>query len=353
MTTADARIRVISAEHRAGTRLSSRVLPVQAAQLVVWTIAITVALVAQGIVSALLAALVVGATSVRVAGRHLASWAVIWTHYRLLQHDDRRLGDDPLLVLAPDFRLRQFHDRAGNSFGVAGVDDAWTAVLRLTQQPDAEPDVARLTDVLREACQNADIPLAGVQLMVRTEHARRVYLLPVRYRPAEAPLAALSRGTGELGEHRATARAALDVLGELAQAGYTATVLEAGELAAELRETLGVQGDLLAGRRRTSGVTDGWRSWSAAGTTQACFTPKTDLGSAFSSSARDAAFTVISYNLRRTPLGRLHEDVTIRVVQHQGLLRPPRAEDLDVPVVPLYGRHEASVRRTLPLAVGR
>lgn len=353
MTTADARIRVIPAEDRIGSQLSSHVLPVHAAQLGVWTVAIAVSLVAQGIVSALLAALVVGATSVRVAGRHLVGWVVIWTRYRLLQHDDRRLGDDPLLVLAPDFRLRQYHDRAGNSFGVVGVDDAWTAVLRLTPKPDAEPDVARLTDVLREACENADIPLMGAQLIVRTAHARRVYLLAVRYRPAAAPLAALSRGTGELGEHRATTRAALDVLGQLAVAGYTATVLEAGELAAELRETLGVQGDLLAGGRRASGVADGWRSWSAAGTTQACFTPKTDLRSAFSSSARDAAFTVVSYNLRRTSLGRLHEDVTIRVVKHQGMLKPPRAEDLDVPVVPRYGRHEASVRCTLPLAVGR
>jgi type VII secretion protein EccE len=329
------------------------VLPVHPAQILVWTVAITVSLVAQGIAVTLLAALVVGATSVRVAGRHLAGWAVIWIHYRLLRHDDRRLGDDPLLVLAPDFRLRQHHDRAGNSFGVVGVDNTWIAVLRLAPRPGAAPDVVRLTDVLREACDNADIPLTGAQLMMRTEHARRVYLLAVRYRPADAPLAAISRGTGELGEHRATTRAALGVLGTLAEAGYAASVLEAGELAAELRETLGVQGDLLASSRRTCAVVDGWRSWSAAGTTQACFTPKTGPGSAFSSSARDAAFTVVSYNLRRTQLGGLREDVTIRVVKRQGMRKPPRAEDLDVPVVPLYGRHEASVRGTLPLALPR
>ncbi|TVT18249.1 type VII secretion protein EccE [Amycolatopsis acidiphila] len=333
--------------------MSSRVLPVRPAQVVVWTIAVAACLVDQAIPVLLLAALAVGATSVRVAGRHFAGWTVIWVHHRLLQHDDRRPGDDPLLVLAPDFRLRQHHDRAGNSFGVVGVDGGWTAVLRLAPQASGEPDVTTLTDVLREACDNADIPLAGAQLMVRTEQTRRVHLLAVRYRPAEAPLAALSRGAGELGEHRAITRAALGVLGSLADAGYFATVLEAGELAAELRETLGVQGELLAGSRRTSAVVDGWLSWSAAGTTQACFTPKIDSGSAFSASARDASLTVVSYNLRRTHLGRLREDVTIRVVKHHGMRKPPRAQDLDVPVLPLYGRHEAAVRRTLPLALPR
>jgi hypothetical protein len=333
--------------------LSSRVLPVRPAQVVVWLVAVAACLVSQEIPVLLLAALAVGTTSVRVAGRHFAGWTAIWVQHRLLQHDDRRPGDDPLLVLTPDFRLRQHHDRAGNCFGVVGVDGGWTAVLRLAPQPVGEPDVARLTELLREACDNADIPLAGAQLMVRTEQARRVHLVAVCYRPAEAPLAALSRGAGELGEHRAITRAALGVLGALADAGYPATVLEAGELAAELRETLGVQGELLAGSRRTSAVVDGWWSWSAAGTTQTCFTPKTDLASAFSASAKDASLTVVSYDLRRTHLGRLRADVLIRVVKHQGMRKAARAEDLDVPVLPLYGRHEAAVRRTLPLALPR
>lgn len=350
MTTADARIPAFPGANRPGVLRSSRVLPVRPAQVVVWTIAVAACLVSQEIPVLLLAALAVGATSVRLAGRHFAGWTAIWVRHRLLQHDDRRPGDDPLLVLTPDFRLRQHHDRAGNSFGVVGVDGGWTAVLRLAPQPVA-PDFATLTDVLREACDNADIPLAGAQLMVRTEQTHRVYLVAVRYRPAEAPLAGLSRGAGELGEHRAITRAALGVLGALADAGYTATVLEAGELAAELRETLGVQGELLAGSRRTSSVVDGWRSWSAAGTTQTCFTPKIDLASAFSSSAEDAPLAVVSYNLRRTHLGRLREDIVIRVVRHQGMRNAARAEDLDVPALPLYGRHEAAVRRTLPLAL--
>ncbi|WP_236788798.1 type VII secretion protein EccE [Amycolatopsis sp. GM8] len=343
MTAAGAWIRTLPGPHG-----FTAVLPVRPAQIIVWAIALTAVLVDRGAIVVLLAALLIGATSVRVAGLYLADWVFVWVRYRLLQHDDRRLGDDPLLVLAPDFRLRQHHDRAGNSFGVVGIDGGWTAVLRLA--PGDEPDLAKLTAVLREACDNADIPLAGAQLLARTEGARRVYLIAVRYRPAEAPLAALARGTGELGEHRAIVRAALGIAGQLAETGVTATVLEAGDLAAELREILGVKGDLLARRHRPSAVVDGWRSWSAAGTTQSCFTPKSSLESAFSASARGAAFTVVSYQLRRTQLGRLHEDVTIRVVKYQGTRRPPNSADLDVPVVPLYGRHEASVRHTLPLA---
>lgn len=347
MTTADARMPALTGPHRPGAW--SLVRPVRPAQLVVWAIAVAACLVDPSIPVLLVAALAVATTSVRVAGRHFAGWTAIWVRHRLLQHDGRHPGDDPLLVLAPDFRLRQHHDRAGNSFGVVGVEDGWTAVLRLA--PGRDPDLSTVTEVLRQACDNADIPLAGAQVLVRTEGARREYLLAVRYRPAEAPLAALSRGTGELGEHRAITRAALGVLGALADAGYPATVLEAGELAAELRETLGIQGELLAGSRRTSSVVDGWWSWSAAGTTQVCFAAKTDLDSAFAVSAPDSSLTVVSYHLRRTHLGRLHEHVTIRVANHRGTRKPLRAGDLDVPVLPLYGRHEAAVRGTLPLAL--
>ncbi|MTD53645.1 type VII secretion protein EccE [Amycolatopsis pithecellobii] len=343
----------------AGARISaypwphgwSVVLPVRPAQIIVWALALVILLVDRDLTIVLLIAIVVGTTSVRVAGRYLADWALVWVRYRLLRHADRRLGHDPLLVLVPGFRLRQHHDRGGNSFGIAGIGDGWTAVLRLTAA--GEPDLTALAGVLRAACDNADIPLAGAQLLVRTEGTQRVYLVAVRYRPAEAPLAALARGAGELGEHRAIIRAALGVAGTLAEAGITATPLEAAELAAELRETLGVKGDLLARSHRTIGVTDSWRSWSAAGTTQACFTPKASLESAFSTFADAASFTVASYQLSRTHLGHLREDVTVRAVKYQGMRRPPRAEDLGIPAIPLYGRQEAAVRQTLPLAMAR
>jgi Putative type VII ESX secretion system translocon, EccE len=343
--------------HHDGSLLSAittRLLPIGFGQLAAWdaaAIAILLAFAtleepARSLVAAV-AALVLAATSVRIAGRHLAGWMLTWISYRLLQHEDRHLGTDPLLVLAPDLRLRQHADRAGNRYGIVGIGDGWTAVVRL----HTEPDIGKVTEVLRQACDNADIPLAGAQLLVRADATRREYLLAVRFRPADAPLAALSRGSGELGELRATARAALGVLGE---AGYHGTVLEAGELAGELRAILGGQGALADGRQVTGPrVADGWRSWSAGDTTQTCFAALTRPGLplVLGPHASGARFTVTSYTLCRTTLGRLRADVTIRVVRHRDARGPARSRDLQVPAVPLYGRHEAAVRRTLPLAL--
>lgn len=353
MTTADARFPAITPVRRLVSVLAAGTLPVLPAQIVVWLLAAAIALIVRTPLALALSLLVIALTSVRVAGGHFTGWAWTWVRFRLRQHEDRRLTGDPLFVLAPDFRLRQHHDRAGGSFGVAGVGDGWTAVLRISPglSPRGEPRLSVLAPVLREACDNAEIPLAGAQLTVRTEGDERVHLLAVRYRPAEAPLAAMSRGVGELGEHRATVRAALGVLGALTGIGWRGRILEAGELAAELRETLGVRGDVLAAGRRTGAVVEGWRSWSAGGTTQTCFTLRGDLESAFSVSARGAAFTVVSYTLRRTAIGRLRDDVLVRLVKHQGMRKPPRPTDLDLPVVPLYGRHETAVRRTLPLGL--
>ncbi|NIH87887.1 type VII secretion protein EccE [Amycolatopsis granulosa] len=333
--------------------LAPSVLPISFAQVAVWESAlIAVLLAVQGVLPAapvviVLAVLVIGATSVRFARRHLAGWAGTWVSYRLLQHDERRQAADPLRVLAHDFRLRQHADRAGNRFGVAGIGDGWTAVIRLRE--GIEPDVAKVLDLLRAACDNPEIPLSSAQLVVRTGLRERTFLVAVRYRPDEAPLAALARGGGEAGELRATTRAALTLMGALARAGYGSTLLEAGELAAELRATLGT--DLPP--RGT--VTDRWRSWSAGRATQAGFAPLTraDLPVLLTSAARGAALTVAACTLRRTRAGRLTEDVTLRLARYGHARRPPRPRDLDLPVVPLYGRHAAAVRRTLPLALPR
>jgi type VII secretion protein EccE len=361
VTTADARVPGVAESatpqpHRGGALLratAGRLLPIRFGQLATWEAAGIAILLAFGtleeparsIVSAI-AVLVLATTSVRIAGRHLAGWILTGISYRLSQHGDRHLGADPLLVLAPDLRLRQHADRAGNRYGIVGIGDGWSAVVKL----HTEPDIGKVMEVLKQACDNADIPLAGAQLVVRTSATEREYLLAVRFRPGEAPLAALSRGNGELGELRATARAALGVLGTLNGAGYHGTVLEAGELAGELRGILGVP----TGEGWT-GVADGWRSWSAGDTTQSCFTALRKPGLPFvvGPHASGARFTVTSYTLRRTTLGRLRADVTIRVVRHRDPLRPARRRELGVPVVPLYGRNEGAVRRTLPLALSR
>lgn len=352
MTTAGARIPGISRNgdthpSRAGSPLSvlaARMLPIRFTQIAAWEATVIAAALtfhlagpAGRVAIALAAALVVAGTSVRVAGRHFAGWTLIWIGYRLLQHHDRKLAMDPLLGLAPDFRLRQHGDRSGNRFGIAGVGDGWSAVVKV----HGEPDPRTLLDVVRKACDNPDIPLSAAQLTIHADGARRAYLVAVRFRAAEAPLAAISRGSGELGEHRATARAALGVVAALADAGYDSTVLEAGELAAELRASIGVGADSRVV------VSDGWRSWSAGDTEQAGFSATADVLGAH---ARGAAVTVTSFTTSRTSHGKLRDDVVVRVVAREGT---PDAKDLDFPVVPLYGRHETSVRRSLPLALTR
>lgn len=356
MTAADAGVSASGGTDPGGARprltaVAPSLLPISFGQIATWESALVAILLAvEGVLPAkllvtVLALAVITATSVRVAGRHLAGWALTWVSYRLRQHDDRHQATDPLRMLAHDFRLRQHVDRAGNRFGVAGVGDGWTAVIRL--HGDVEPDITRVLDVVRAACDAPEIPLAGAQLLVRTSAGERTYLVAVRFREELAPLAALARGGGEMGALRAATRAALSLMGALAEIGYGSTLLEAGELATELRATLGT------GLPGDTPVTDRWRSWAAGGATQAGFAPLTraDVPVLLTTAGEGAALTVASCTLRRTRFGRLAEDLTLRLARYTGTRNPPRSRDLDVPVVPLYGRHASAVRRTLPLAL--
>jgi type VII secretion protein EccE len=240
--------------------------------------------------------------------------------------------------------VRQHVDRAGNRFGVAEVDGGWSAIVRLT--PGAgEPAPAALVDILREAYRRTDVPLASAQLLTwaipRGEQVLRVRWLAVRYRPDLAPIAALARGGGDLGALRSTASAALSLMGSLAEAGYPSTVLEAGELAKELRVALGVQGQ----SESADAGADRWRSWTWGDAAQMCFTPRSPR--VLDASMPEAAFTATSYTLTRTPGGREKAAVTVRVGARPGASVPAP----NLPVVPLHGRHGAAVRKTLPLAL--
>ncbi|MEU0794912.1 type VII secretion protein EccE [Amycolatopsis sp. NPDC005961] len=323
-------------------------LPIRPLQAALWEIAgIAVLLawmvdtVSQPVRIAVSAAagLVVLLTSVRFAGRHLAGWALTWTAFRLRRHDTRRDSPDPLLSVAGPVKVRQHVDRAGNRFGVAEVDGGWSALVRLTQGPGAP---GPLVAALRSAYACTDVPLASAQLLTwaipRGEQVLRVRWLAVRYRPDLAPIAALARGGGDLGALRSTASAALSLMGALAEAGYQSTVLEAGELAKELRVALGVQGAASAPPNR-------WKSWTWGDSAQVCFRPRTSKVVDFA--VPGAAFTATSYLLTRTAGGREKAEVTVRVGARPGAAVPsPR-----IPVVPLHGRHGAAVRRTLPLAL--
>ncbi|MGW5719103.1 type VII secretion protein EccE [Amycolatopsis sp. NPDC003865] len=323
-------------------------LPVRPLQAALWEIAgiaVLLAWLVDGVsqpvrigVSAA-AGLLVLLTSVRFAGRHLAGWALTWTAFRLRRHDTRHESPDPLLHVAGPVKVRQHVDRAGNRFGVAEVDGGWSALVRLTQGPGAP---GPLVDALHEAYRRTDVPLASAQLLTwaipRGEQVLRVRWLAVRYRPDLAPVAALARGGGDLGALRSTASAALSLMGALAEAGYQSTVLEAGELAKELRVALGVQG-------APGGEPDRWRSWTWGGGAQMCFRPRSARVLDFS--VPGAAFTATSYTLTRTPGGREKAEVTIRVGARPGAPVPAPG----IPVVPLHGRHGAAVRQTLPLAL--
>ncbi|MEV6907165.1 type VII secretion protein EccE [Amycolatopsis sp. NPDC051071] len=327
-------------------------LPIRPLQAAVWEIAgiaVLLAFTVDGVPRAAwisitaVAAVLVLTTSIRFAGRHPAGWLLTWAGYRLKRRDKSKVPD-PLHRLAGPVRVRQHVDRAGNRFGVAEVGDGWSAIVRLTVGAvPPGPDV--LAGILREAYRSTGIPLSSAQLLTWTvpngQSVLRVRWLAVRYRPEDAPIAALARGGGELGALRSTACAALSLMGSLAEAGFESTVLEAGELAEELRVALGSGQDA---------PVNGWRSWDWGGASQVCYRPRSerDLARTLDLHVPGAAFTATSYTLGRTPGGREKSEVTIRVGGRPGT-EPVRPGG--IAVTPLHGRHAAAVRRTLPLAL--
>ncbi|WP_409494223.1 type VII secretion protein EccE [Amycolatopsis sp. cmx-11-12] len=327
-------------------------LPIRPLQAALWEIAgiaILLAFTVDGIpqpaqisITAVAAVLVL-TTSVRFTGRHVAGWLLTWAGFRLKRRDKREVPD-PLHRLAGPVRVRQHVDRAGNRFGVAEVGDGWSAIVRLTRGGVA-PDPDALVAILREAYASTGIPLSSAQLLTWTvpngQSLIRVRWLAVRYRPEDAPIAALARGGGELGALRSTACAALSLMGALAEAGFESTVLEAGEVAEELRVALGSGQDA---------PVNGWRSWDWGGASQVCYRPRSErnLARTLDLHVPGSAFTATSYTLHRTPGGREKSEVTIRVGGRPGAetVRPE-----GIAVTPLHGRHAAAVRRTLPLAL--
>ncbi|KZB85673.1 type VII secretion protein EccE [Amycolatopsis regifaucium] len=336
----------------AGTAPLPWLLPIRPLQAALWEIAgmaVLLAFTVDGIpqparISIIVAAgILVLTTSVRFAGRHAAGWLLTWAAYRLKRRDKSEVPD-PLHRLAGPVRVRQHVDRAGNRFGVAEVGDGWSAIVRLT--PGAmSPGPDTLVGILRETYASTGIPLSSAQLLTWTvpngQSVLRVRWLAVRYRPADAPIAARARGGGELGALRSTACAALALMGSLAEAGFESTVLESGEVARELRVALGSGQDA---------PVHGWRSWDWGGASQVCYRPRSerDLARTLDLHVPGSAFTATSYTLHRSPGGREKSEVTIRVGGRPGA-EPVRPHG--IAVAPLHGRHAAAVRRTLPLAL--
>ncbi|HEX4702081.1 MAG TPA: type VII secretion protein EccE, partial [Pseudonocardiaceae bacterium] len=236
---------------------TGRFRPVGIGQVALWEIA-AVAVVATvhpwrpvSIVVAALAVVAIVSTSVRGAGLCLYQWIGVYARFRR-RKAAKPHGTDPLAAMVPDLKLRRQIDRAGNRVGLADLGDSLTAVVRLT--PAASPNEVALVDILVDAFERTDLRLAGAEVVVwalpsppraryygdqRDLEPLRVHWLALRYREADAPAAALARGGGDLGAAKATASAALALVGRLAGAGYAGVVLDEPELRQELLVALG------------------------------------------------------------------------------------------------------------------
>ncbi|ACU72058.1 hypothetical protein Caci_3149 [Catenulispora acidiphila DSM 44928] len=373
----------------------------------------------------------VGMTSVRFRGRHLAQWADAQGRYRYRRMSTRRKGGDdsggvaePLAALLPDLGLGEYVDRAGNRVGMAASDGGWVSAVRL--RTSGEPQIGALMEVLREAYAGTTIPLASAQLVVWTaappeaplQQQReprsqsssqprqqispdlsetvslqtmpspdlsetqsltampspdlsetvtlpavtdlpepepsngsqpqpqnlapmRVTWLALRYRPRQAPYAALARGGGELGSARAVASAALGLVARLDAAGYGADALDQAELGQELMVAM------LGADPAPPTLQETWRDWSAGNLRQICYEPHRALDPAalLGRWTPGAAFTCASYTLSRTARGRIRGEAALRIAGVDAeSLRPP------FPAIRANGRQQEFVLRTMPLA---
>ncbi|HEX3589386.1 MAG TPA: type VII secretion protein EccE [Pseudonocardiaceae bacterium] len=345
--------------------------PVRAGQAVLWELMV-LAVVATAfpwrtlsIAVAAVAVVVVAVTSVRWSGLCAYQWVAV--HLRFRRRPATSKGTDPLGVLAPGVRSRRQIDRAGNRAGLIEDGDSLVAVVRLT--PTANPDAARLLDVLESTVRRTDIPLACAQLVVwsvpsppraqyyggrRDTDPVQVHWLVVRYRPADAPAATVARGGGETGAARATATAALTLAGTLVEAGFGGVVLDESELRQELLVALGTDSAALAGTAECT-VQETWRDWSIGTLRQITYRPRAaaDGRTVLGRFVPQAAFTCTSYSLRRTARGALRGESVVRVGTHptgRTLQQRQVGQALGVDLLPGNGRHAESVVDNLPLA---
>lgn len=319
--------------HRTHRSPLAYLLPVHLTQIVVWQLAVLAGIGwfrpvgARTVVVLAVAGLAVLATSVRVDGRCGYEWLASWIAYR------RRPEPAPL----PELDLRTHTDRLGSRTGLAGVDGAWSAAIRLRDAAGVDTD--RLVAVLDDYFGHGEIRLASAQLTVRTtigaDGPERAHWLAVRYDPALGPQAARARGGGELGALRATASAAYRLARLLDDAGFPGTVLDERALREQLRMVAGA-GD----------AAEAWPEWTVGASRQRCYRPSygADATAVLDRYATGAAFTCASYTLRRRPRGAVATEVLVRVGDGE-----PRG--VGVVLDPLDGRHAMAARATLPLAL--
>jgi type VII secretion protein EccE len=346
------------------------ILPVRLWQLVAWELAALAVAFTLGrpaplqLAGAVVAGLLFVSTSVRIGGYCLWQWEPVLVRY----WQRRRLATmhrtaEPLSALVPDLKLRQHVDRGGNRVGLAIYGDGLTAVVRL--EATTRPDSGALLESLKDAFASTTIPLVRAQLVVwtaamplqagrryadATPEPMRLYWLALRYGPGQAPQASEARGGGEIGAMRAVASAAVSLAVRLDDAGYASTVLDRDSLSQELVVALGANAG--AASASAVGLRETWRTWFAAGIRQACYLPDRSLDPAelLGSWAPWAAFSCVSYTLRRTVRGEVRGEVVARLGA-TGTRTPEPGSAFGRHPVPTTGRHQKYVLRTLPLAI--
>lgn len=334
-------------------------LPVGAWRVVIWQVA-GLAVLATGfrvtpvtVLVISLAGAILAATSVRVGGLCGYQWAVVLVRF-VARRGLSAPARTPVHILLPELRVHRHEDRVGNRTGVATLgDDDHIAVVRVATA--AQPDPALLVSLLHKAVDRVEYPISGARLVVLAVPANpwpvRTHWLALRYRVADAPWAALARGGGAAGCHKAVASAAQRLVSDLTDAGCTGAVLDAPELCRELVAAVGANPDI-AGNR----AVETWRHWSAGPVRQACFSPRSpaDAVALLGRCVPEAMFTCTAYSVTRVAApARTQVTATVRVgVATNGIWGAPEraAAKLGVRLFSARGRQAAQVVATLPLA---
>ncbi|MBO0869452.1 MAG: type VII secretion protein EccE [Micromonosporaceae bacterium] len=321
--------------------------------------------------------LVAAPTALRLGGRWLDQWVLVWWRYQ--RRAGRRFAA-PLDAALPGLTTQAHTDRSGKQFGLISDGAGWVAVLRLGASPTDRLEY-RLPDVLGElsrAVRTADIRPAGVQLLAwavptpgkAAGSAWRVFWVAVRFDPQTDPEAADARGGGDAGAQRAAATAAQRLELQLRARGVPARVLAEAELRSELSSSLGVDivkpGTTGPATASVPSTVERWRYWSIGALHHATYRMR-------SLSSRPAALAEVLTSVAQPPALTTCVSVLFRPARRGGgVPRPQVTVRFAVPagkgpfavrgalrragtglrrqVTPMNGEHFFGVRATLPIA---
>lgn len=334
--------------------------------------------------AAVLLAGTVVAVAVRRHGRWLYVWLGVRRRYRRRARAARRAAPrhappgDPI----PGIQVETFVDRAGTSFGIVRDDRGWTAVLALEPTESAAvtgpgPETVALP-AMADALADRGVPLAGVQVVVRTVPApsaridprtavatsyrevaggvpaRRTVLVCLRLDPARCPGAVAARGGGQLGASRALASVAARLAAGL-DASVRARALGPDEVRSAIR--VGTEGQL-------EPATESWTGTGSPGVAQVAFR-LTRWGAADPAVLVDqlsripATATDLSLHLSPAPAGAVDLRLVLRVAGPPamaawlGTAVSAAARRHGARVAPLDGEHGVALRDTLPVGGAR